>query len=185
MKIIETSLPSVLIIQSPVYSDNRGFFMETYHKDKFSEAGIAVEFVQDNHSRSVKGIVRGLHYQEPLPQGKLIRVTKGEIFDVAVDIRVGSPTFRKWIGIKLSADKAEQLWIPPGFAHGFQALSETADVLYKVTQVWCPDNDQAIHWRDEDIGVSWPIANGILSEKDAKAISLRQAAVLPRYPANP
>ena len=153
--------------------------METYHSEHFQALGIHAVFVQDNHSRSVRGVLRGLHYQEPNPQGKLVRCIRGALLDVAVDIRKGSPQFGKWTSAELSEDNKRMLWVPPGFAHGFCALSDVADLAYKVTTVWDPPNDRAIVWNDPDIGIRWPITNPILNPKDAAAPRLKDAAVLP------
>ena len=166
MKINTTALPGVLIIEPKVFGDSRGFFLESYHEQKFKEAGITLPFVQDNHSRSEKGVLRGLHYQLTFPQGKLIRVTRGEVFDVAVDIRHGSPTFGKWFSTVLSEENHRQVYVPPGFAHGFCVLSETADFLYKCTDFYHPEDEAGILWNDPDLGIHWPIATPTLSEKD-------------------
>jgi dTDP-4-dehydrorhamnose 3,5-epimerase len=185
LKIIETPLSGVLAIEPRVFSDDRGWFCETYHLERFREHGIASTFVQDNHSSSKRGVVRGLHFQEPNPQGKLVRCVRGAVFDVAVDIRVGSPTFGKWYGLELTEANHHMLWIPEGFAHGFAALSETADVVYKCTSVWEQANDRSLLWNDPDIAIQWPIptAEAILSPKDAAAPHLIAAPVLPRYDA--
>ena len=183
MKFIETSLPGVLLIEPQVFADDRGFFMETYHSDRFREHGIDATFVQDNHSRSARGVLRGLHYQEPQPQGKLVRCTRGALFDVAVDIRVGSPTFARWFGAELSESNRLMLWVPPGFAHGFCALTDEADLVYKCTALYSRENDRAILWSDPDIGIEWPVASPLLSPKDATAPRLKDAVVLPRFPA--
>jgi dTDP-4-dehydrorhamnose 3,5-epimerase len=182
LKATETSLPGVLILQPAVFSDDRGFFMETYHAARFRDLGIDAEFVQDNHSRSTAGVVRGLHYQEPNAQGKLVRCTRGAVFDVAVDIRAGSPTFGKWVGVELSEENRSILWIPGGYAHGFCTLTDVADLVYKCTVVYCRENDCNIVWNDPDIGIAWPhIDNPRLSEKDAKAPRLKDATLLPKY----
>jgi dTDP-4-dehydrorhamnose 3,5-epimerase len=182
LRAIETSLPGVLLIEADVRADARGFFMETYHAEHFRRLGIDAEFVQDNHSRSVRGVLRGLHYQEPNPQGKLVRCTRGALFDVAVDVRKGSPTFRQWFSKELSDDNKLMMWIPPGFAHGFCALTDEADLVYKCTALYDAANDRSILWNDPDIGIEWPrLENLSLSEKDANAPRLRDAAVLPRY----
>lgn len=181
MKFIETSLPGVLLIEPQVFADDRGFFMETYHFDRFRAHGIDATFVQDNHSRSARGVLRGLHYQEPQPQGKLVRCTRGALFDVAVDIRVGSPTFARWFGAELSESNRLMLWVPPGFAHGFCALTDDADLVYKCTALYSRENDRAILWSDPDIGIDWPVSAPRLSPKDAAAPPLSTAAPLPRY----
>jgi len=181
LNVRETSLPGVLIIEPKVFEDPRGFFMETYRLDAFREAGIADEFVQDNHSRSARGVLRGLHYQEPKAQGKLVRCTRGAIFDVAVDIRRGSPTFSKWFGLELSDANKRMLWIPPGFAHGFCALDDDSDLVYKCTSLYDAACDRSILWNDPDIGIDWPIKEPALSIKDANAPRLAQATALPAY----
>lgn len=155
--------------------------METYRLDEFRAAGIADEFVQDNHSRSASGVLRGLHYQEPNAQGKLVRCTRGAIFDVAVDIRRGSPTFSRWFGLELSDANKRMLWIPPGFAHGFCALDDGSDLVYKCTQLYDRDSDHSILWNDPEIGIDWPTKEPVLSAKDASAPRLAQATVLPAY----
>ena len=184
MKISATDLPGVLIIEPVVHGDARGFFQETYHARRYAEAGIALPFVQDNHSRSGPGILRGLHYQRSHPQGKLVRVTQGAVFDVAVDIRKGSPSFGKWVGVTLSEDNARQLYVPPGFAHGFCTLSERVDFLYKCTDYYHPEDEQGVLWNDPDIGIDWPDIGMEfrLSDKDRGNKPLRDLeAVLPRY----
>lgn len=180
MKFTETPLPGVVLVEPAVRGDERGFFMETYRADRFREYGIADAFVQDNHSRSARGVLRGLHYQEPYAQGKLVRCTRGELFDVAVDIRSGSPTFGKWFGINLSEANKLMLWIPAGFAHGFCALTDGADLVYKATEVYRGECDRAILWNDPEIGIEWPIGEPILSAKDTAAPRLRDA-VLPAF----
>ncbi|MEN8169048.1 MAG: dTDP-4-dehydrorhamnose 3,5-epimerase [Pseudomonadota bacterium] len=184
MKIIETSLPGVLIIEPKVFGDERGFFQETYHEQRYQEMGIKERFVQDNHSRSAKGVLRGLHYQLKQPQGKLVRVTAGEVFDVAVDIRHGSPTFGQWHGITLSGENHKQFYVPPGFAHGFVVLSETADFLYKCTDYYDPEAEGAVIWNDPDIGIEWPLTEVSLSQKDSTASRLADISpeLLPLYP---
>lgn len=160
-------IPDVILIEPTVFPDERGFFMETYKYSEFAAFGIKERFVQDNHSRSKKGILRGLHYQRlPKAQGKLVRAVVGEIFDVAVDIRKGSPTYGKWVGEKLSAGNIQMLYIPPGFAHGFCVLSEEAEVIYKVTEEFSPEHDAGIIWNDPEIGIDWPIEYPIVSAKD-------------------
>lgn len=181
MNVIETGLPGVLLLEPKVFRDARGFFLETYNAGRFRQAGIAEEFVQDNHSRSVRGVLRGLHYQEPNPQGKLVRCSRGALFDVAVDIRSGSPHFGKWFGAELSEENMRMLWMPPGFAHGFCALSEIADLIYKCTALYEAAGDRAIAWNDPDIGIVWPVANPLLSPKDAAAPRLKDARVLPSW----
>jgi dTDP-4-dehydrorhamnose 3,5-epimerase len=181
LNISETRLPGVLLIEPKVFGDGRGFFMETYRADTFRDFGIADTFVQDNHSRSARGVLRGLHYQEPNAQGKLVRCTRGAIFDVAVDIRRGSPSFGRWFGLELSDANKRMLWIPPGFAHGFCALEDGSDLVYKCTSLYDAASDRAILWNDPAIGIEWPIAEPLLSAKDANAPRLAEAAPLPAY----
>jgi dTDP-4-dehydrorhamnose 3,5-epimerase len=170
MKFLATALPGVIIVEPDVFRDPRGFFLETYHAVKYREGGITPTFVQDNHSRSMGGTLRGLHAQCAHPQGKLVRVLRGEVFDVAVDIRRGSPTFLGWVGVTLSAENARQCYIPPGFAHGFCVVSEMVEVEYKCTDFYDPTDELRILWNDPAIGVAWPIRTPILSEKDAAAL---------------
>ena len=167
MKFLPTQLPGVLIVEPDVYRDQRGWFVETYHVQKYQEAGILLPFVQDNCSSSVHGTLRGLHLQMTRPQGKLIRVIRGEIFDVAVDVRRGAPTFASWVGVNLSGQDFKQIYIPPGFAHGFCVLSEVAEVEYKCTDVYAPGGDVTIRWDDPRIAIQWPIERPLLSTKDA------------------
>ncbi|ADY74003.1 dTDP-4-dehydrorhamnose 3,5-epimerase [Desulfurobacterium thermolithotrophum DSM 11699] len=177
---IRTEIPEVVIVKPKVFGDERGFFMETYKKSDFEKAGIDTDFVQDNHSKSVKGVLRGLHYQlEPKAQGKLVRCIKGKVFDVAVDIRKGSPTFGKWVGVELSSENKLMLWIPKGFAHGFLTLSEEAEIIYKVSgSEYSPEHDRSIRWNDPDIGIEWPLdGEPILSEKDKLAPFLKDAEI--------
>ncbi len=181
MKFLTTNLPDVLIVEPTVYPDDRGHFFESYHRDKFAEHRIDMPFVQDNHSHSTRGTLRGLHYQQPHAQGKLIRAISGEIFDVAVDIRIGSPTFKEWVGVALSCQNNFQLWVPPGFAHGFCVMSDTADVIYKCTDVYAPECEHSIIWDDPTIGIEWPIGNPILSRKDLNAPMLSNAPLLPEF----
>jgi len=181
LKVTETSLRGVLLIEPTVHGDDRGFFMETYHLEKFQDAGIVETFVQDNHSRSARGVLRGLHYQQPNPQGKLVRCTRGALFDVAVDIRAGSPQFGSWFGAELSEENRLMLWIPPGFAHGFCAVSPVADLVYKCTALYDAANDRSIAWNDPAIGIRWPLSSPVLSSKDAAAPTLAAAPALPRY----
>ena len=181
LKIQETSLPGVVILEPVVWSDERGSFMETYRDDVFRKFGITQQFLQDNHSTSRKGVLRGLHYQEPRSQGKLIRCIRGSLFDVAVDIRVGSPTFAKWFGLELSAENRLMLWIPPGFAHGFVALTDGVEMAYKCTDLYVHENDRSIFYADPSIGISWPVEQPLLSKKDAAAPHLKDAVVLPSY----
>ena len=182
MKILPTLLPGVLIIEPDVYRDERGWFLETYHCDKYEEGGLSFSFVQDNCSSSVHGTLRGLHAQLSRPQGKLVRVTKGEIFDVAVDIRRGSPSFTVWESVMLSAENFKQLYIPPGYAHGFCVLSDVAEVEYKCTDVYTPGDEITIAWNDPQIGIQWPHTSPILSQKDAAGPSLQEVwDRLPQY----
>ena len=173
MNFIPTELPGVILIEPKVFRDERGFFLETYHQAKFAQAGLDVTFVQDNHSRSVKGTLRGLHAQWRQPQWKLIRVIAGEILDVVVDIRQDSPTFGRWLGVHLSAENFRQLYVPPGFVHGFRVLSETAEVLYKCTALYDPSDEIGIIWNDPEIGIDWGIQEPLLSEKDRRLPTLR------------
>lgn len=177
MKIIQTKISDVLIIEPQVYGDNRGFFLESFNAQKFAaETGVTLNFVQDNHSRSSKSVLRGLHYQIQQPQGKLVRVVLGEVLDVAVDIRKHSPTFGEWVSCILSAENKKQFWIPPGFAHGFVVLSDTADFLYKTTDYYAPQYERSILWNDPDIGIDWQITEEpILSAKDRSASLLKTA----------
>ena len=178
MNIIKTAIPDVLIFEPKVFGDERGFFFESFNHKLFEEGvGHSVSFVQDNHSKSSKGVLRGLHYQlSPHAQGKLVRCIAGEVFDVAVDMRIASPTFGQWIGVYLSAKNKHQLWIPPGFAHGFITLSETAEFLYKTTNYYHPRSDRSILWNDHKLAIQWPYyAQPKLSEKDAKASSFADA----------
>ena len=181
MNVIQTAIPGLLILEPKVFGDARGFFMESYNAKAFHDAtGLAPNFVQDNHSRSGKGVLRGLHYQIEQAQGKLVRVTRGSVFDVAVDLRRASPTFGQWAGVELSEENNRQLWIPPGFAHGFQVLSDEAFVLYKCTAPYVAGADRAIAWDDPDLAIPWPLADAIVSPRDAAAPRLRDAPVLPR-----
>jgi dTDP-4-dehydrorhamnose 3,5-epimerase len=173
MKVIETKIPGVLIIEPKVFGDSRGFFLESFNAARYAEYGIETNFVQDNHSRSSKGVLRGLHFQKQYPQGKLVSVTSGVVFDVAVDIRQDSSTFGQWVGIILSADEHKQFYIPPGLAHGFCVLSETADFQYKCTDYYHPEDEGSIRWNDSDIAIEWNISDPRLSEKDAKAPFLK------------
>ena len=166
MKVTATENPEVLLIEPDVFRDPRGFFMETFHARKFRLQGLPELFVQDNHSRSSRGVLRGLHYQLKHPQGKLVRVVSGEVLDVAVDIRRGSPFFGRWAGAVLSEDNLKQMYIPPGFAHGFCVLSERADVLYKCTDFYTPGDEYGIAWDDPDLGIEWPALDYVLSDKD-------------------
>ncbi|HMP12101.1 dTDP-4-dehydrorhamnose 3,5-epimerase [Hydrogenophaga sp.] len=179
MQVTPTAIPDVLLIEPKVFGDARGFFMESFNQKAFNQAtGQALDFVQDNHSRSARGVLRGLHYQlAPHAQGKLVRVVRGAVFDVAVDIRRGSPTFGRWVGVELSEENHRQLWIPPGFAHGFLTLTDTADFLYKTTDYYAPSHERCIAWNDPDIGIEWPHTGSepLLSGKDAQGLPLAQA----------
>ncbi len=174
MNIIQTAIAGVLIIEPKVFGDTRGFFLESFHATRYAEAGIQGPFVQDNHSRSSKGVLRGLHFQKQYPQGKLVHVTSGEVFDVAVDIRQGSPTYGKWVGVNLTADNHKQFYLPPGCAHGFCVLSDHADFQYKCTDYYHPEDEGSIRWDDPDIGIQWPITEPKLSAKDADAPLLKE-----------
>lgn len=182
MKAIPTAIPEVLILEPKVFGDARGFFFESFNQKAFNEAtGLDLDFVQDNHSRSAKGVLRGLHYQlPPHVQGKLVRVVRGAVFDVAVDIRQGSPTFGRWVGVELSEDNHRQLWIPPGFAHGFLTLSDSADFLYKTTDYYAPSHERCIAWNDPQIGIQWPDVGmpPLHSAKDQAACSLADSIEL-------
>jgi dTDP-4-dehydrorhamnose 3,5-epimerase len=181
MNVTDTDLPGVLLIAPRSFVDERGFFFECYHAQRYAEAGIAEPFVQDNFSRSVRGTVRGLHFQEPRAQGKLVQVTRGTVYDVVVDVRRGSPTFARWIGLELSGDAPKQLWIPAGFAHGFCVTSESADFHYKCTVPYSPEAERTIRWDDPTLAIPWPVANPLLSKKDAAAPLLADAPLLPGY----
>jgi dTDP-4-dehydrorhamnose 3,5-epimerase len=177
MNVTATEIPDVLLIEPKVFGDARGFFFESFNQRVWQElTGIDRPFVQDNHSRSCRGVLRGLHYQIRQAQGKLVRVVAGEVFDVAVDLRRGSPTFGRWVGDYLSADNKRQLWIPEGFGHGFVVLSEMAEFLYRTTDYWAPEHERCIIWNDSDIGIRWPIDYApILSEKDGKGAAFKEA----------
>jgi dTDP-4-dehydrorhamnose 3,5-epimerase len=179
MKAIPTLIPDLLIIEPEVFGDARGFFMESFNQKIFNQiTGLDVQFVQDNHSRSAKGVLRGLHYQIQQPQGKLVRAVRGAIFDVAVDIRRSSPAFGQWFGTTLTEDNHLQLWVPPGFAHGFVVLSDTADVLYKTTDYYAPSFERCLRWNDPEIGIQWPYpGEPRLSAKDSAAVTLKHADV--------
>lgn len=174
---IPTAIPEVLVLEPKVFGDDRGFFFESFNHRAFTElTGVGTDFVQDNHSRSAHHVLRGLHYQIRQAQGKLVRVTAGEVFDVAVDIRRNSPTFGHWVGERLSAENKRQMWIPPGFAHGFLVLSESAEFLYKTTDYWAPEHERCIAWNDPDLAIAWPLAGPpSLSAKDAQGALLKSA----------
>jgi len=178
MEFERTTIPDVIVLQPKVFGDERGFFMETFRADDFAASGITESFVQDNHSGSQQGILRGLHYQIRQAQGKLVRAVAGEIFDVVVDLRRSSPTFGRWVGVLLSAKKKKQLWIPPGFAHGFYVLSEWAEVVYKATDYYAPEWERSLLWNDPALGIEWPLLDGrppVLSEKDSHGKLLSEA----------
>lgn len=176
MQVIATRLPDVLLLEPKVFGDPRGFFMESWNRQTFADLGLNLDFVQDNHSRSARGVLRGLHFQANQPQGKLVRVTQGAVFDVAVDLRRSSPHFGQWTGHELSAENHRLLWVPPGFAHGFLVLSESADFLYKTTAYYAPQWDRGIRWDDPEIGIEWPIQSSpTLSAKDQILPLLRDA----------
>jgi dTDP-4-dehydrorhamnose 3,5-epimerase len=180
MKVIETGLPGVLILEPRVFGDERGFFLESYNRQRFAELGLPTDFVQDNHSRSARNVLRGLHYQIRQPQGKLVRVVRGAVFDVAVDLRRSSPTFGRWEGIELSEDNRRMLWIPPGFAHGFLVLTEYADFLYKTTDFYAPEHERCLRWDDPEVGIAWPLeGEPVLSAKDRMGVALAMADVYP------
>ncbi|WP_370600232.1 dTDP-4-dehydrorhamnose 3,5-epimerase [Pseudomonas nitroreducens] len=168
MKATRLAIPEAVLIEPKVFGDNRGFFFESFNNQQFEEAiGRPVNFIQDNHSRSAKGVLRGMHYQLRNPQGKLVRVVQGEVFDVAVDVRLSSPTFGQWVGVILSEENKRQLWVPEGFAHGFLVLSDSADFLYKVTDIYSPEYERCLAWNDSDIGIDWPLTTTpVLSQKD-------------------
>jgi len=178
MNVIRTALPGVLIIEPKVFGDARGFFLETFHKQRYDEVGIpgeGLEFVQDNHSRSRKGVLRGMHFQLENPQGKLVSAGTGTVFDVAADVNPDSPTYRQWVGVEISEDNHRQLWIPSGYAHGFCVLSEVADFEYKCTALYHPQSDSGVAWNDPELGIKWPISNPLLSDKDMALPRLSEA----------
>ena len=173
MKVIETALPGVLIIEPKVFGDHRGFFLETFQVDRYREAGITLPFVQDNHSRSQRGVLRGLHFQKTRPQGKLVSVSRGAVYDVAVDIDPASATYGRFVGVELNDDNHRQMWVPPGYAHGFCVLSEVADFQYKCTDFYFPADEGGLLWNDPDVGIPWPITEPQLSAKDIDNPRLR------------
>ena len=180
MKFLATSIPDVILIEPRVFGDARGFFFESWNARDFAAGGIDAEFVQDSHSRSVRGVLRGLHYQIRQPQGKLIRVVAGEVFDVVVDLRKSSPTCGRHVAVSLSADKRQMLWVPPGFAHGFCVLSDHAEMLYKQTAFYAPQHERSILWSDPELAINWPLAGApIVSEKDQAGLPFRQAEIFP------
>jgi dTDP-4-dehydrorhamnose 3,5-epimerase len=183
MNVRPTSIPEVKVVEPRVFGDARGFFFESFNRKELEAAlGRPLDFVQDNHSLSARNVLRGIHYQCPHPQGKLVRVVRGEVFDVAVDLRRGSPTFGRWVGEPLSAENKRQLWIPEGFGHGFLVLSDEAEFLYKTTEYWYPEHDRCIRWDDPDLAIAWPARGGapIVSEKDARGKPLREAVLFER-----
>lgn len=179
MNVIETAIPGVLIIEPRVFGDARGFFMETWNAAGFAGAGLDLTFVQDNHSRSQKGVLRGLHFQNPGPQGKLVRVTSGAVFDVAVDLRASSPTFGQWVGVELSAANKRMFWVPEGFAHGFLTLEDDTDFLYKCTAPYSPSSEFTLAWNDPAVGIDWPVdgLEPLVSDKDARGLALADVPV--------
>lgn len=180
--IVPTSLDGVVIVETAAVRDERGFFIESYHQRTYAEHGLSDAFVQDNHSRSARGVVRGLHYQDMrAPMSKLVRCIAGAIFDVAVDLRVGSPTFGRWVGVELTADNMRQLYVPAGFGHGFAALTEGAEVFYKCGAFYAPETEGAVAWNDPEIGIDWPVANPTLSRRDQQAMSLRDYLQRPAF----
>lgn len=183
MKIITTNLPGVIVFEPKVFGDKRGFFLETFREDVLKDSGINAQFVQDNHSRSSKGVLRGLHYQMIQTQGKLVRVATGSVFDVAVDVRHGSPTFGEWYGAQLDEDNMRMMYVPPGYAHGFVVLSDKTDFIYKCTDYYHPQSEQGIAWDDPDIGIEWPLKEIALSDKDKNNVLLKDQPTdkLPSY----
>jgi dTDP-4-dehydrorhamnose 3,5-epimerase len=181
MRVVPTDLPEVLIVEPRMHGDPRGFFYESFQATRYAEAGIPGPFVQDNLSRSVRGTLRGLHFQEPWAQGKLVQVLRGTVWDVAVDVRRGSPRFGRWIALELSETTPRQLWIPPGFAHGFCVLSDSADFFYKCTELYSPESERSVAWDDPAIGIAWPVEEPLLSPKDRAAPRLADAPVLPVF----
>ena len=183
MQATPTALPEVLRIEPKVFGDARGYFFETWHRERYAELGLPREFVQDNLSRSQRGILRGLHLQEPYAQGKLVQVLEGAVFDVAVDVRVGSPTFGRWVSEVFSAENHRQLWVPPGFAHGFCVTSEAAVLSYKCTELYHPETELSVAWNDPGLAIPWPVQEPVLSKKDAAALRLADIPTerLPRY----
>jgi dTDP-4-dehydrorhamnose 3,5-epimerase len=181
MRFLPTEIPEVLLIEPQIFGDSRGFFMETWHAAKFATAGLDCNFVQDNHSKSVQGTLRGLHYQIRKPQGKLVRVISGEVFDVAVDLRKSSPFFGRWVGDILSAENKKMLWVPPGFGHGFYVLSPEAEFVYKCTEFYAPEHECCIRWDDPELGIAWPLVGQapLLSAKDLAGVSLAEAELYP------
>ena len=181
MRFVPSEIPDVLLVEPQVFGDSRGFFMETWHAAKFAAAGLDCKFVQDNHSKSAQGTLRGLHYQIRKPQGKLVRVISGEVFDVAVDLRKSSPFFGRWVGEILSAENKKMLWVPPGFGHGFYVLSPEAEFVYKCTELYAPEDERCIRWDDPELAIAWPLLGQppLLSAKDLAGVSLAEAELYP------
>lgn len=179
MKVTPTSIPEVLVLEPQVFGDDRGFFFESFNARRFEQlTGVAANFVQDNHSKSAKGVLRGLHYQIIQPQGKLVRVAAGSLYDVVVDLRKSSPFFGRWVGVELSAENRRQLWVPPGFAHGFVVTSDSAECLYKTTDYWAPEHERSVLWNDPELAIDWPVSGEpMLSSKDSKGSLLANAEV--------
>ncbi len=186
MQVTPTDIPGVLVLTPKIFGDSRGFFLESFQAPRYAQLGIEGPFVQDNLSRSVKGTLRGLHFQQPRPQGKLVTVLCGSVYDVAVDVRVGSPTFGRWVGVELTAENHRQLWVPPGFAHGFCVTSDSADFFYKCTELYVPQAEQVLAWNDPRLGIDWPVAAPLLSARDSAARTLEELApALPQYSPQP
>ncbi|NOJ94184.1 dTDP-4-dehydrorhamnose 3,5-epimerase [Corallococcus sp. CA049B] len=181
MKVTPLAIPDVLLIEPKVFGDDRGFFLESFHAKRYADVGVVGPFVQDNLSRSVKGTLRGLHFQEPNAQGKLVQCLAGAVWDVAVDIRKGSPTFGRWVAAELTGENKHQLWVPPGFAHGFCVVSDSADFFYKCTALYSPESERSVAWNDPDLAIPWPVKEPLLSGKDQRAPLLKDAPVLPVF----
>jgi len=182
IKVIDTGLDGVVVIETAFFRDERGFFIESYHKQRYFDCGLKYEFVQDNHSRSVRNVLRGLHYQDMrAPMGKLVRCTAGSILDLAVDIRVGSPTYRRWVALELTAENMRQIFVPPGYAHGFLTISDSAEVQYKCTTYYAPASEGVIAWNDKELEIDWPCVNPIVSARDAKGMSLKDYEKAPAF----
>ncbi|CAM4345604.1 dTDP-4-dehydrorhamnose 3,5-epimerase [Corallococcus sp. AB030] len=181
MKVTPLAIPDVLLIEPKVFGDDRGFFLESFHAKRYADVGVVGPFVQDNLSRSVKGTLRGLHFQEPNAQGKLVQCLAGAVWDVAVDIRKGSPTFGRWVAAELTGENKHQLWVPAGLAHGFCVVSDSADFFYKCTALYSPESEQSVAWDDPDLAIPWPVKQPLLSAKDQRAPRLKDAPVLPVF----
>ncbi|RKG67427.1 dTDP-4-dehydrorhamnose 3,5-epimerase [Corallococcus sp. CA054B] len=181
MKVTPLAIPDVLLIEPKVFGDDRGFFLESFHAKRYADVGVVGPFVQDNLSRSVKGTLRGLHFQEPNAQGKLVQCLAGAVWDVAVDIRKGSPTFGRWVAAELTGENKHQLWVPAGFAHGFCVVSDSADFFYKCTALYSPESERSVAWNDPDLAIPWPVKEPLLSPKDQRAPRLKDAPVLPVF----